>query len=34
MTNKRRIDFLKKFEKELYNDAVKDGDVEFFDKSD
>ena len=34
LTNQRRIEFLKKFEDELYNDAVKKGDVEFLGKSD
>lgn len=30
LTNRRKIDFLKKFEDDLYNDAVKNGDVEFY----
>lgn len=30
LTNLRKVEFLKKFEDELYNDAVKDGDVQFY----
>lgn len=30
LTNLRKVDFLKKFEDELYNDAVKSGDVKFY----
>ena len=30
LTNLRKVEFLKKFEEELYNDAVRSGDVEFY----
>lgn len=30
LINLRKVDFLKKFEEELYNDAVKSGDVKFY----
>ena len=30
LTNRRKVEFLKKFEEELYNDAVRSGDVEFY----
>lgn len=30
LTNLRKVEFLKKFEEELYNDAVKGGDVKFY----
>ena len=29
LVNQRKVEFLKNFEDELYNDAIKDGDVEF-----
>ena len=29
LINLRKIDFLKKFEEDLYNDAVRNGDVKF-----
>lgn len=32
LTNLRKVEFLKKFEEELYNDAIKGGDVKFYDK--
>jgi len=30
LTNLRKVEFLKKFEEELYNDAVRSGDVKFY----
>ena len=30
LTNRRKVEFLKKFEEELYNDAVRSGDVKFY----
>ena len=30
LTNLRKVDFLRKFEEELYNDAVRRGDVQFY----
>lgn len=30
LTNLRKVEFLKEFEEELYNDAIKSGDVKFF----
>lgn len=32
LTNLRKVEFLKKFEDELYNDAIRSGDVKFNDK--
>ena len=29
LVNQRKVEFLKKFEDELYNDAIRSGDVEF-----
>ncbi|SEG08540.1 MULTISPECIES: hypothetical protein [Parabacteroides] len=34
LINRRKVDFLKKFEDELYNDAIRGGDVKFYDGSD
>ena len=30
LTNLRKVEFLRKFEEELYNDAVRSGDVKFY----
>lgn len=30
LTNRRKVEFLKEFEEELYNDAVRNGDVKFY----